>query len=212
MASVCVSSRSTRSRWPSATADSRSWPPESVWTTISCGNCVAPASAGRSMTLVDTSVAVALVVADHEHHEATFGAPHPRHARPALDTYRALDVRLELLPRTWLTSERLVSRRAPPSNRSCGAAARSRALGRAAPRATRSSDVDRASGGAGRQVERGEDPSGPVVDGSRDRLEAVLRFLVDDRPPGGPRALISLRSPSPARRPRASTRALARTS
>lgn len=75
-----------------------------------------PVSA-RDPLLVDTSIAVALTVADHAHHEATFRALGSRrlglagHAafetlsvltlatrdRRALDTYRALDVPLELL-------------------------------------------------------------------------------------------------------------------
>src|SRR5688500_1412961 len=42
--------------------------------TTSSGRCAMPASASAPDLLVDTSIAVALTVADHEHHETTFRA------------------------------------------------------------------------------------------------------------------------------------------
>jgi predicted nucleic acid-binding protein len=48
-----------------------------------------PTRGRGSDLLVDTSVAVALVVADHENHEAT---------QRALDTYRALKVQIQMVP------------------------------------------------------------------------------------------------------------------
>src|SRR5260370_36579185 len=37
----------------------------------SCGRCAMPTSGDRPQLLIDTSVAVALVVAGHQHHQAT---------------------------------------------------------------------------------------------------------------------------------------------
>ena len=75
-----------------------------------------PTSDTAPLLLVDTSVAVALVVADHQHHQATMeavgiaggavydglvGLTAVEHglqlAARALDTYRALGVELEIL-------------------------------------------------------------------------------------------------------------------
>jgi hypothetical protein len=75
---------------------------------MSCARCEVATSA-EGVLLVDTSAAVALTVADHEHHEDTFAqlggrrlglAGHAAFAgrgSRALETYRALGIEIEFL-------------------------------------------------------------------------------------------------------------------
>src|SRR6266545_636520 len=78
-----------------------------------------PASARRPQLLVDTSIAVALTVADHEHHEATFRALGSRRlglaGHAAFETYSVLTRLPPPARRTPAAVSRLIETNFPAS-------------------------------------------------------------------------------------------------
>jgi predicted nucleic acid-binding protein len=97
--------------------------------TTSCGHCAMPASGRPATVLVDTSVAVALVVADHDYHDDTFQALRGRtlglagHA--AFETFSVLTRLPPPARRTPASVAQLLANTFPESRFLCPAAAAS---------------------------------------------------------------------------------------
>ena len=83
----------------------------------SCGRCEMPTNAKTTTLLVDTSVAVALLLTDHDHHEQTFGTLRDRRlglaGHAAFETFSVLTRLPPPARKTPATVVRLLANRFP---------------------------------------------------------------------------------------------------